>query len=291
MILGGVERPSQSPSSLMRSAARGARPWLVAYARAGHVAKGMVYLMVGILALQSALGSGGQVTDSAGALAAIYHQPFGKIALFAIGLGLLGFASLRLVQAVADPERRGHKPNVLLIRVGEGLTGLAHALLAWGAFRMVTVGQRVPTGDQNTRVLTHELLAVPHGDALVTGLGLLVAAIGAFMLFRALTIKDVCADLALERLPPRTCRLIGGILRFGRGVQGALFCAVGIFLIRAGISQRSGHALGSAGAIRHLVHMNHGELLLGLIALGLIAVAVSSFIDARYRRFPAPRPL
>jgi hypothetical protein len=289
MILRGAERTALA--SVARAAMKGAMPWLAGYARLGHVAKGLVYVMAGGLALQAALGRGGQVTDGAGALTAMYRQPFGKITLVALGVGLLGFASLRLVQAIVDPQRRGRSPRMLALRAGEALTGLGHALLAWGAFRLVALGQRVPNGDQRTRLLAHDLLMVSHGDTVVMGLGLLVAVIGAVMLVRALTIENICNDLALERMKPSTRQAIAGILRFGRTLQGVLFGAVGIFLMRAASEHRPAWARGPAGAIRHLTQTSHGPFLLGLFALGLIAVALSCFIDALCQRFPAPGPL
>jgi hypothetical protein len=280
-MISGARR--SSPSGLLRSAFRGAGPWLATYARVGHLTKGIVYLLVGGLALKVALGAGGRVTDGAGALANLHRQPFGKYALVAIGIGLLGYASWRLVQAIVDPERRR---RALFLRIGDAASGIGHALLAFGAFKLVALGRRAASGDQQTRLLSHELLGMPHGQAVLWGLGALVTVIGAVIFFRALGATDVCKDLILDRFRPSTCEAIAGILRFGRAVQGVLFCVVGIFLIAAASGHRPGMARGPAGALRYLARMPHGQLILGLIALGLLAVAVSCFIDAYCRRFP-----
>src|SRR4051812_5546977 len=159
MILDRVERAPWA-----RSAVRAGLPFLSAFARFGHVAKGFVYLVVGGLALQAALGEGGWVTDVQGALMAIYSLPFGKTVLAVLGVGLLCFASLRAVQAVFDPERRPRRFGTYVVRFGEAFTAVGHALLAWGAFQLVAIGRRLPNGDQRARVLSRELLAVPHGD-------------------------------------------------------------------------------------------------------------------------------
>ena len=50
---------------------------------------------------------GGATTDARGALQTILSEPFGKIALVLIGIGLIGYVLLRLVQALGDPEHRG----------------------------------------------------------------------------------------------------------------------------------------------------------------------------------------
>src|SRR5215207_10065891 len=70
--------------------------WL---ARAGLVARGVIYAIVGILAIKLAFGSGGKTTDQQGALAEIVKQPFGKVLLILMAIGLAGYAIWRLVRA------------------------------------------------------------------------------------------------------------------------------------------------------------------------------------------------
>ena len=57
------------------------RKWVGGVARAGHLSKGFIYGAVGLLALQTALGSGQRVEGKQGALKAILAQPFGQILL------------------------------------------------------------------------------------------------------------------------------------------------------------------------------------------------------------------
>lgn len=80
----------------------GARPWIERLARAGYTAKGVVYLMIGLLAFQAAIGSGGRATDTRGVLHVLLRQPLGRVLLAAAGL--LGYALRRAVSALNDPE-------------------------------------------------------------------------------------------------------------------------------------------------------------------------------------------
>jgi hypothetical protein len=269
-----------------RQAMRAARPWLAVYARAGYMAKGAVYLIVGALALAAAVGAGGKVTDVAGALLAMYRQPLGSVALVLIGVGLVGFASLRVAQAVLDPENRPRNLRMALVRIGEGFTGIGHALLALGAFRLAAMGRAVPTGDRSTRDLSRDLLVLPYGDAVLVALGLIIAGVGLWTFVRALVTRNICRDLVLDDFRPTVCRALSLVVRFGLIVQGALMLSVGMFMVRAALTGEPGQARGPAGVIRHWTEIPHGELLLGVFALGLLAVAASCFFDAMWRRFP-----
>src|SRR5688572_30764456 len=99
-------------------AAREARPWVVRLARFGYVAKGIVYVVIGLLALQAAVGPGGKMSDGEGALKTILGQPFGWFLLGVLAVGLFGYALWRLVQAFLDPEGKGTDARGLLKRTG-----------------------------------------------------------------------------------------------------------------------------------------------------------------------------
>src|SRR5690242_8518745 len=75
-----------------RAGAIAASPWIEGLGRFGYVAKGVVYLIVGLLAVQTALGRGGEPTDQRGALAHIAQAPFGQVLLVVMTVGLIGYA-------------------------------------------------------------------------------------------------------------------------------------------------------------------------------------------------------
>ena len=90
-----------------RRAEQAARPWIERMARCGFGAKGVVYIVVGVLATQAALGRGGSTTDSLGALHAIAERPSGASLLSVVAVGLVAYALWRFLEAWKDPEGKG----------------------------------------------------------------------------------------------------------------------------------------------------------------------------------------
>src|SRR5688500_12627449 len=109
--------PTAATKALASDAARKGGHWLVRFGRLGYIAKGTVYVVMGFLATQAAVGLGGRTTDARGALRTIGAAPFGKIALGIVMIGLLGYAAWRLVSAVTDAERRGDEPSSIVLRI------------------------------------------------------------------------------------------------------------------------------------------------------------------------------
>jgi len=119
-------------------AARHASPWLERLARLGYVAEGVVYVVVGALAVGVAVGIGGRTTDERGALEVIGTQPLlGRVLLVSVALGLASYALWQLVQAVADPDGEGHDARGIAKRVGHGFRALVRVGLAFTAGRLV----------------------------------------------------------------------------------------------------------------------------------------------------------
>ena len=78
--------------------------WMEKLARVGFATKGLVYAIIGILAVQTAINAGGKTTDSQGALQTIATQPFGQFLLVLVTIGLVAYALWRLFEAIKDPE-------------------------------------------------------------------------------------------------------------------------------------------------------------------------------------------
>src|SRR4051794_11098006 len=85
----------------------GGNPWLERLARIGYAARGVLYAVVGLLAVTLALGRGGATTDKNGALTTIAGQPFGKLLLVLIVVGLIGYSIWGFARALLDPLGRG----------------------------------------------------------------------------------------------------------------------------------------------------------------------------------------
>ena len=86
--------------------------WLTRLARVGYAARGVVFLLIGGLAVLAALGRGGQTGDSKDALQATMDTPGGAVWLSLLAAGLLAFALWRGFQALVDPD---HGESILSI--------------------------------------------------------------------------------------------------------------------------------------------------------------------------------
>lgn len=269
-----------------KRAAREAAPWIQRLARMGFAARGLVYLIIGGLALRAALGDGGQTTDSGGALRTILQQPHGWALLGVVAVGLAGYALWSFVQAGLDPEGIGRDGKGVAKRAGHALSGAIHAGLALQAARMAFGFSAKGGGESSPQDWTALLLAQPMGRWVVAAVGLAVAAFGLFELIRAYR-TDLPKRLDLSRVGYSTRVWIVRSGRFGMAARGIVFGVVGSLLVRAALSYDSGQASGFGGALDSLHQQTYGQWLLGLVATGLIAYGLFELVLARYRRIDA----
>src|SRR5579859_5755453 len=134
----------------------------VAIGRVGFAARGAVYLMVGWLALEAAIGVGTSVTDKQGALEAVGQQPLGTVLLTFVAAGLLAYAAWSVIRAIFDPERRGHSAGGLAARAGYVVAAFSYGGLGVGAVRLALGAQSAGRGsDASTQDWTARLLQAP----------------------------------------------------------------------------------------------------------------------------------
>jgi hypothetical protein len=279
-----VRSASHAANQKARTAA--SSRWMALLARLGYAAKGVVYLIIGWLAIQLVIGAGGKTTDQRGALQTIYEQPFGKFLLALVVIGLLGFAIWCFLQAWFDTEGQGSDIKGIVARLGYAVTGVAYAILAFGAFQLIAgsgTSNATKSTTASTQDVTAQLLKHSWGVAVVVILGLIVIGVACYMFAKAYTARFQ-RRLLLTGL---SARLRSGIVllgRFGYAALGVVFSIIGIFLIVAAVQHNPHEAKGLDAALRTLIQQPFGPLLLGIVALGLVAYGVYSFIEARYRR-------
>ena len=248
--------------------------WL---SRGGFVARGFVYAIVGVLAFKLALGVGGKLVDQEGAFHAVARQPFGSLLLTLLAIGLAAYALWRLVRAGI-----GHGPEGAdrgADRVVAFASGLVYAGLCVVAVR-VLMGS---AGTTSPSKATGGVLGWPAGTWLVGIAGLAFIGVALFQGYRGLT-KDFLEDAKTEHMGRATRAWIGWIGLVGYLARMVVFALVGVFLLRAAVDFNPKDAVGLDGALAKLLEQPYGPVLLGVVAAGLIAFAIYSWSDARYRR-------
>lgn len=259
-----------------------ARPWIERLARAGYVAKGSVYLLVGILALQAAAGAGGRTTGTAGVFHVILRQPLGRWLLGATAVGLAGYAVWRLICAVIDPERRGKRGwKRSAVRVGYAGTAAIHAGLAWQAARLA-LGHGGGGGDGQAESGTARLLAAPFGTWLVAAVAIGIAGYGVAQIVKGFR-RDAVRRLHLETLGAQECRIVLRAARAGLISRGIVFGLVATFLARAALHHDASEAGGLGQALQTLARQPYAPVVLGTVAVGLAAYGAFQLALARYR--------
>jgi hypothetical protein len=262
---------------------RAARPWIERLARYGYAAKGVVYILIGSLAALGAFKGGGGPTDSRGALTQIVHQPYGRVMLGVVAVGLAGYALWRVTQALRDTEQKGTSWKGLAVRTGYACIGVVYAGLSFSAVRLILGHSAGKSSDETTKGWTALALMFPLGQLLVGLVGLGVIGFGLWQCYKAFTArfrrKWKQHEMHEQGHGPAT--RVGQVGLVARAV---VFFIIGLFLIQAAWYARAEEARGLSGALRALEQQPYGPYVLGAVALGLVVYGLYMFVEARYRR-------
>lgn len=262
---------------------RQAAPWVERMARLGYGAKGIVYIVIGFLAVEAAFSHGGKTTNSQGALTTIFQQPFGQVLLAIVGIGLAAYALWRFVEAGLDSERKGHDAKGITVRAGYVCSGFAYALLSLTAFQLITGSARSANSATGTQDWTARLLSMPFGQVLVGLVGLVIIGLGIGQFVKAYK-ANFDKKLKLNEMPEafRSWAVFSG--RWGYMSRGVVFTIVGGFFVEAAMHANPQQAKGIGSALDLLAEQPYGPLMLGIVAVGLISYGIFMLVQARYRR-------
>lgn len=264
-------------------------PWAAlaeAAARAGYVARGVVYLSIGAIGVLAAVDVAPRAEGAVGALEAWGRWPAGILLLWLVGLGLYGFAGWRALQSLFDADRCGVSPTGLATRAGQAISGLTYAGLAIGVFGLIDAIEDLHESDDQaaTRAVVARALEAPFGDLAVTAAGLFVLAAGLGSIGRAF-FDHFGRDLDCRR---KTQAWAGCVARVGYAGRGAALLPAGFMLTRAGVDARSADARGLGGALESLAHAPLGEPILALMGLGLLAFGAFAILEGALRPMSVP---
>jgi hypothetical protein len=276
----------QASADLARVAQRHARSigWM---ARAGYVTRAFLYFIVGGLAALAAFGHGGDTTDSKGAIAELYRQPFGQVLLVLAAVGLFAYAAFQIHQALLEPETARHG---VVKRIGAALGALIHLGLGAYAVRLIGGTTRPSSGDADTRQGTATVLSWdPLGPWLVAGVALTLLIASAFQLWCAWR-AQLDDQLDLSSLGGASRRWVVALSRVGIASHAVVGMIAGTFLLVAAVTSDPQQAKGFGASLSSLRQAPFGGELFAIVALGLTAFAFYQLIEARYRRVAGETP-
>ncbi|MFD5223699.1 DUF1206 domain-containing protein [Streptomyces tendae] len=250
-------------------------------ARAGLTARGVIYLLVGILALRIAFGSGDRQADRGGALAELSDRPFGAVLLWALGAGLVGMALWRLSEALFGVT--GKDGRTARKRLPAAARCVFYAFVAYSVLAFAAGAGGSGSSDRQSRDVTARAMEMPAGRWLVGAAGAAIVVAGVVIGVQALR-RTYRKKMKLGGMDHRA-RLLVDITGVGGGTaRGIVFAAAGAFAVRAAVDYAPDRAKGLDDTLRSFADTSLGPWLLAGVAAGLVLFGVFSFALARWRR-------
>lgn len=255
--------------------------WVEGLGRAGLVAKGVLYAVVGILAIKVALGAQEEDAGKEGALRAIAAQPLGRALLVALAVGLAGYAAWRLAQGLLDRDAEGERAKALVKRAGKVSLGIWYAGLCVLTVLKVVGADSEGGGSQEDRA-TSGVLGLPFGRYIVFAAAAAFFAAALFNAYRAVTC-NFRKKLETHKMNEAEEKAATGLGVLGHLARFVVWGLIGAFLAKAAWEFDPEETAGLDAALHEVARQPYGGFLLGSLAVGLLAYAVYCFVQARYR--------
>ncbi|MHC5261425.1 DUF1206 domain-containing protein [Streptomyces sp. UC4497] len=257
---------------------------VAAGARAGFVARGVLYVLIGVLALRIAFSDGGgDQADRGGAVTEISQKPFGTALLWILGIALAGMALWRLSEAAfgqAGPDGRKASKRAMSAARCVFYGFVSYSVLSYAAGNE---GSGSGSSDKNSQDVTAKALEWPGGRWIVGVAGAALVVIGLSLAVRAL-LRKFRKHLKMSQMSRRPRQAVEAAGVLGGTARGAVFCVAGAFAITAAVRHEPGKAKGVDDTLRAFTDTPAGPWLLALIALGLMAFGAFSWANARWRK-------
>jgi hypothetical protein len=247
-----------------------------ALTRAGFAARGIMYMLIGFLALKT-----GRSAGSGGALEYL-GSGAGKFLLAAMALGFLGYGIWRLSEALLDTEGNGADGKGIALRTAGFVSGLIHLGLAFYAAQLAAGTGRGGGSSDGAEQGAATALSLPGGQAMVLVAAAILSIAGMYQILKAAKLSF------LRHLDGRAAQeaWVQWSGRLGYAARGLVFLAVAYSLWRAGREDSSEEAAGTGDALTSLP-----PTLQMMVAAGLFFFGLFSFVEARYRRISDPKVL
>lgn len=235
-------------------------------ARLGFAASGLLHLLIAWVVVQLAWGmSGGGEADQEGALRQLAGNPLGSVLLWLTVVGFVFLAVWQVTEAVV----RGSVGD----RLKAAGKAVVYVVLAWTAFTVVQ-GQSGSQGEGTTATLMGSAV----GRLVVAALGLTIIGVGIYHVVKGWT-KRFLRDLEEH---PGTWSVRAG--RVGYVAKGLALVLVGGFFVLSAATADPDQPQGLDEALRALLALPAGPVLLTVTGLGFAAYGVYSFARARHGR-------
>jgi len=270
---------SESISGVISEAKRASdSPVAQFLARAGLTARGVIYILVGWVALLVALGQSSQEADQQGALHLLAGKSYGLVSLWLLGIGFAAYALWRLSEAAfgVTGEPPGAGP-----RLKSAARAVIYSGLAYLTFTVIFGTERSQSRQQQD--MTATAMQHPAGRWLVGLAGLIIVICGLVLVLEGARRKFM-KYLRTAQMSARMRRVVELFGMTGTIARGLVVALAGVLVIDAAITHRASQSGGIDKALLTLRAQPFGEFLMMLAALGLVIFGVYGLCEARWRK-------
>jgi len=244
--------------------------WLV---RFGYAGRGVVYLLLGWLALgtRARVDAGNQAVFDM-----LQDLPFGRVALIVLVIGLASYVTFKLLALVCDIEHHGSDARGLLHRLSNVTSATGYSIVAYSALRFA-LGMKHSAGSSQAQEAVHSALDWSLGSVAVGLVGV------GFVIGAGAQVRQAATGHFMHRVSARAPAWVEWLGRAGFAARAVVFAIVGWSLMRAAWFHHSRDAKGLGEA---LVSLRGSGLLYTIVVIGLMLFGAFSLIVARYLIVP-----
>jgi hypothetical protein len=258
-------------------------PLVEAMTRLGYGVRGIIYVTMGLLALNVALGKGNAPVNQQSAIAAIGKQPAGLVLLWVILIGLVCYSLWGVIRAVMDPLHKGHDLKGLLTRFGFLISAAAYAYFIMPTYSSIKGADSTSQSGAQTQGIMASIMSKPGGHWLVGVVGLAVLAVGLYQIYQGFK-NSFDKEFQTYTMSSEEKKVAKQMGRFGVATRGFIFAILGGLIMLAAYQSNSSQSVGIDAALNALLHQPYGVWLLGIAAIGLMAFGLYSMLSAAWFR-------
>jgi hypothetical protein len=245
-------------------------------ARLGLGCRGVLYALIGVIALQIAFGDGGgQEADKGGAITTMAGLPFGAVVLWIMTVGFVALALWQLSEALIGAGKTSDRAQAA------GRVAV-YVLIVFTLLSVLLAGD-AKSEDKKSQDITASLLDLPFGRIIVGLVGLGLIALAIYWIHEGVT-KKFWRELETGRMSVRARSVMEKLGVAGYTARGAIAGVAGFFIIQAAITHDPDKAGAIDATLRSFADTPAGPWLLAVVAAGLVLFAGYCFGEARWRR-------
>ncbi len=268
--------------------------WIARVTRFGWLSKGLVFVLMGVLAVRIATTRWERADAEAtqtGALRVVSSQPLGALLLIVVSSGLVVFTAWNVTQAVIRGSTDIDTIGVIK-RIGWFGLGVFYGAMAYVGFRLAFTEIDSPAtgtqsrsstgtrGDAGTEAATARLLNATGGRFVALAVAVVIVIVAAFHLHKGLA-RTFIDDIDTADLSPGAEAWLGRLGVLGFVARAFVLAVVAWFLAKAAIEFDPAEAVGLDGALREFVSVSYGKVVIVLVGVGLVIAGIYDMVTFR----------